>query len=135
MKIIDNAKNFKPFTRSDEYRVPDAYKDGGFGLTDQVIVNKYRTAGKEIIKSVGRQILSGNFNLTSISFPIKCMQANSILQIVASICCVNPVYLNAAALAPDLIERMKFVICGAVAWIYPSHHFDKPLNPVLGETC
>lgn len=53
-KIFDNALNFKPVDRSDEYRVPDAYKDGGFGLTDQVILSKYRTAGKEIIKSVGK---------------------------------------------------------------------------------
>ena len=67
------SKTFKPINRKDEYRVPDAYKDGGFGLTDQVILNKYRTAGKEILKTVGKQLLSGQFNLTTVSFPIKCM--------------------------------------------------------------
>jgi hypothetical protein len=47
---------------------------------------------------------------------------------------VNPVFLNAAALTKDPIERMKLVISASLAWIYPTHTFDKPLNPVLGET-
>ena len=34
----------------DEYRTPDSFKDGGFGLTNQVILSKYRSAAKEIIK-------------------------------------------------------------------------------------
>lgn len=97
-------------------------------------MSRYRTAGKEIIKSVGKQILTGNFNLTNISFPIKCMQHQSILQIIGSISCVCPIFLNAAALATDPIERMKFVVCSSISWIYPTHHFDKPLNPILGET-
>lgn len=59
LKILENAKRFKPLTRTDDYRVQDAYKDGGFALTDAAIVAKYRQAAKEILKSVGRQILSG----------------------------------------------------------------------------
>lgn len=47
---------------------------------------------------------------------------------------VFPFYLNAAAAASDPIERMKYVISSSVAFIYATHHFDKPLNPVLGET-
>ena len=34
----------------DEYRTPDSFKDGGFGLTNQVILSKYRNhkvSGKE----------------------------------------------------------------------------------------
>ena len=27
-------ENFKGIDRKDDYRAPDAYKDGGFGLTD-----------------------------------------------------------------------------------------------------
>ena len=54
IRILENAKKFRTLNRNDEYRVPEAYKDGGFGLTDQVISAKYRTAGKEIIKSVGK---------------------------------------------------------------------------------
>ena len=29
---------------------------------------------------------------------------------------------------------MKFVICQSLTYIYPTHFFDKPLNPMLGET-
>lgn len=131
MNIISN---FKGIQRSDDYRSPDAYKNGGFALTDPVILTKYRSAGKEIIKKVGRQILNGQFNLTNVSFPIKCMQHETILQIVASVSMVYPFYLNAAAHATDPIERLKYVITASIAFIYPCHHFDKPLSPILGET-
>ena len=47
---------------------------------------------------------------------------------------VFPFYLTAAAKATDPVERMKYVIASSVAFIYPTHHFDKPLNPILGET-
>jgi hypothetical protein len=29
---------------------------------------------------------------------------------------------------------MKFVMTASVSYIYPTHCFDKPLNPILGET-
>ena len=63
-QIEQTIANFRGLELHDEYRTPDAYKDGGFGLNDPVIVAKYRSAGKEIIKQVGKKILSGNFNLT-----------------------------------------------------------------------
>ena len=48
--------------------------------------------------------------------------------------CVNPVYLNAAAMTNDPVERMKLIVAATVAYIFPTHSFDKPLNPILGET-
>jgi hypothetical protein len=61
------------------------------------LTKKHRSAGKEILKSVGKKILSGKFNLTTISFPIKCMCPASIMEIMATIAGVNPLYMNAAA--------------------------------------
>lgn len=58
-----------------------------------------RSAGKEILKTVGKKILTGSFNLTTISFPIKCMCSASMLQAMATISGVNPFYMNAAALS------------------------------------
>jgi hypothetical protein len=29
---------------------------------------------------------------------------------------------------------MKHVIVGSISYIYPCHTFEKPLNPILGET-
>lgn len=56
------------------------------------------------------------------------------LEVIASIGCVFPVYLNAAALTDNPIERMKYVMTASICLLHPTHHFNKPLNPVLGET-
>ena len=52
---------------------PNAGYYGGFQLLDGALTSKMRSAGKEILKTVGKKILSGKFNLTTVSFPIKCM--------------------------------------------------------------
>jgi len=46
----------------------------------------------------------------------------------------SPTYMNAAAFATDPVERMKFVITESLSFIYPTHTYEKPLNPILGET-
>ena len=46
-----------------------------------------------------------------------------------------PVYLNFAALCTDdPVERMKLVIAQNVSYAYYDKIFEKPLNPILGET-
>ena len=110
------------------------HNNGGFALTDKAIISKYRGAGKDLIKAVGKQIITGKFNLTTVSLPIRVMDHKSVVELVASIGCVGPAYLNAAALSKDPIERMKYVMVASVAFIGPTHTFDKPLNPILGET-
>jgi len=62
------------------------------------------------------------------------MSPVSILQLLAGCNLHAPLYLNAAALINDPVERMKFVIANSISYIYPTHCFDKPLNPILGET-
>jgi hypothetical protein len=42
--------------------------------------------------------------------------------------------MNAAALSKDPVERMKLMMTSSLAWIYCTHHFEKPLDPILGET-
>jgi len=44
------------------------------------------------------------------------------------------VYLNKAASISDPVERFKLVMASSIAFYYPSIMYDKPLNPVLGET-
>jgi hypothetical protein len=80
-----------------------------------------RSAGKEILKNVGKKILSGKFNLTTISFPIKCMCPLSMLEVIATIAGVNPLFMNAAALSKDPVERFKLIMAASVAFIYPTH--------------
>ena len=35
---------------SDDFRHPDAHKDGGFPLNDAAVIGKYRNAFKDIVK-------------------------------------------------------------------------------------
>lgn len=79
-------------------------------------------------------LLSGKFELYKVSFPIKAMSAKSILNAVSAASIHTPVYLSAAAQTDDPLERMKHVITTSMSYIHPTHFFDKPLNPILGET-
>lgn len=79
------AKNFQGFKDlKDDFRAADAGYYGGFDLKDAELSSRLRSAGKEILKSVGKKILSGKFNLTTISFPIKCMCPLSLLETFAT---------------------------------------------------
>lgn len=123
------ARNFKGFKQyKDDLRASDAGYYGGFDLKDSELSSRLRSAGKEILKNVGKKILSGKFNLTTISFPIKCMCPLSMLEVMATISGVNPLYLNAAALTKDPIERLIFLMTSTIAFIYPTHQFEKPVS-------
>lgn len=124
----------RPVNRSDDYRALDVARDGGFNLDDAVLLAKYRSAMKDLLKQVGRMLLSGKFELYKVSFPIKAMYHKSILYAVSKLAVHSPIFLNAAALSNNPVERMKFIICQSLTYIYPTHFFDKPLNPILGET-
>lgn len=79
-------------------------------------------------------LLAGKFELYKVSFPIKAMSPASILKLLANTAINSPTYLTAAALTSDPVERMKFVIVNSFSYNEPVHTFDKPLNPILGET-
>ena len=42
--------------------------------------------------------------------------------------------MNVAAQTKDPVERMKHVMVTSLSFVHPCHIFDKPLNPILGET-
>lgn len=131
-EFLTMARNFKGFNQyKDDYRAPDAGYYGGFDLKDSELTSRLRSAGKEILKSVGKKILSGKFNLTTISFPIKCMCPLSMLEVIATIVGVHPVFINAAALTSDPIERLILVMTASIALIYPTHQFEKPVSQLF----
>ena len=99
LEIVEEARNLKPLDLSDDYRTPDAHKDGGFPLDDAQVIAKYRNAFKDVVKQVGRTIFSGKFNLASVSFPIKCMSDKSMLYLIATLCMHAPHYMTRAALS------------------------------------
>ncbi len=83
-------------------------------MTDNELTSRLRGAGKEILKSVGKKILSGKFNLTTISFPIKCMCPKSMLEVMATIAGAHSFYLNAAAQNADPLERVKLIMACSI---------------------
>jgi hypothetical protein len=62
------------------------------------------------------------------------MSYETILQSVANPTKLNAHFFQLAARCTDPVERMKYVIGGSVAYIHYAHHWNKPLNPILGET-
>lgn len=133
-ELKDKAKEFQPLKVKDKFRCPNAHKNGGFPLNDLETMNNLRSAVKGVIAQVGRSILSGQFNLATISFPIWCMAPKSILQQIAVVPSSISYHLMAAAYARDPVERMKHVMITNISYLYPSHNWGKPLNPILGET-
>ena len=71
--MSNSYSRFRPLNHSDDYRASDVAKDGGFNLDDAAMLAKYRSAFKDLLKQVGRMLLSGKFELYKVSFPIKAM--------------------------------------------------------------
>ena len=125
---------FTPSQHDDDYRSAVGHSDGGFALTDKEVISKFRGAFKSLLGEIGSKIIKGDFNLTTVSLPIKAMDHNSILQTISTMGTVSSYFYTIAALTTDPIERMKLVVTGSIAYLEPTHHWNKPLNPILGET-
>lgn len=123
---------FKFFPNDEEHRHEHAYSKGGKVCPDKVQVNKIRSIGKEMIKIVGKKIISGDLNLTRISFPIKAMVPRTALENSTMSCCMNPYFMKRACEATDPLERFKYVITNTISAFYYLSMFLKPLNPVIG---
>jgi hypothetical protein len=120
---------------ADEFRPSNANNStGGIDYKDKELVKTMRSAGYDILKQIGRKILTGNFNLTTLSFPIKVMLPYTILEAIAKSLNQFPFYLNLASQQTSCVEKMKFVIVATMAGFYSNSQILKPLNPVLGET-
>ncbi|CAD8085669.1 unnamed protein product [Paramecium sonneborni] len=132
--IMNYAVNFKKIDYKDEYRVSIAHKSGGTACQDKKIIELARSVGKNMIKQVGQKLLSGNFNLTQVSFPIRAMIPKSALEKTFMQTILFPLYMNKAASIQDPLERIKLSIIGLLSNYIQANSFLKPLNPILGET-
>ena len=137
--FIENAKQWRPSEYKDNYRVPEAGPKGGLPLSDPKAQEQLRAVGKELIKSIGKKVLQGNFNLTTVSFPIRCMMANTSLHNTMKSVSLGPIFFTRAALVTHPIERLKFIVIGTLSTYQATSAFLKPvnstqLNPIIGET-
>jgi hypothetical protein len=87
-----------------------------------------------MIKEIGRKIISGDFNLTTVSFPIRAMIPVSGLEKTFMQTIFFPLYMNRAAMTDDPIERFRLVMVATICNYIQANTFLKPLNPILGET-
>jgi hypothetical protein len=92
-----------------------------------------RSVGKYVLSQIGRKILSGDLNLTRISFPIKAMVAKSALENTLHSATFFPLFINRAHHQSPL-EKLKLVITATIASFHVNLSFHKPLNPIIGET-
>lgn len=116
------------------YRHPSSNPYGGLNLNAD---EKSRSIVKEILKSLGRKILEGNFTdimrisrPACISFPMTFLQAASRDFSYCS-------FLNQAALVDDPVIRLQLVGAFVVSGLHinPVEFGNTPpLNPILGET-
>ena len=81
-EIWNLVKNLAIINSKDDVRCENSYKNGGQICPDPETVKNIRNIGKELIKEIGRKIISGSFNLTTISFPIKSMIPKSALETI-----------------------------------------------------
>lgn len=87
-----------------------------------------------MIKIIGRKILSGEFNLTKISIPIKSCYPKTALYNSIKGYRIFPYFMKTAAECKDPVERFKITLACLVSQPYYLNMFLKPLNPILGET-
>ena len=134
-EVLVKASQWEVSKYDDDHKDENAGYYGGFQLTDPEVTDKLRSAAKELLKLVGQKLLSGDFNLTRVSFPIKCMCPLTILQTMSWGHSTMPIYLNyAASIKDNPVERLKLVMAQNISQTYHDKIFHKPLNPILGET-
>jgi len=129
-------EEWKTYQTTDDVRVPHAYKKGGKTAENWNAVKKLRAVGKDFIYKIGKHVLSGNFNLTTVPFPIRAMVPKSYLEYVGRVpTAFFPLYMNLALKTSDPVERFKFYMVSSICYFFMTTSFAKPLNPILGETC
>ena len=118
--------NFKFPTETDEFRPIYANVDeGGFDFASTKTMGIIRGIGTDLIKQIGKKIISGDFNLTTISIPIKVMVPISILQHVCNGHFNFPLYLNMASV---LLEPL-LLLC-----VFPLWHKLHVCSSLLAST-
>jgi len=133
-KIDEFQKNSKFLQYKDEFRPESTSSKGGIKFEKQEITSLLRSSATDIIAQIGKKLITGDFNLTTVAFPIKVMIPISILQSIARSFFQFPYYCHLASLNSSPVEKMKYVITASMSSLFCSSLFLKPMNPILGET-
>lgn len=125
--ILTKARQLTVSKRKDEYRASPTDKVGGVTCVDEKVLQTLRDIAKEFLKKLVGQILTFKFNLTTISFPIRCMRPLSLLESFGNGGCTVPLYLNKAWHLKDPVERLKYVMVMQLSTFRHTSSFLKPV--------
>lgn len=81
-----------------------------------------------MIKEIGRKLITGDLNLTKVSFPIKAMVPRTALETATYSSCTFPLYMALAMKTKDPVEKMKYIIAGVISPNYYMNMFLKPVR-------
>jgi hypothetical protein len=113
---------------------PDAAPDGGVLCTDASVMERQKSAVVDIMKSLGKKLLTGKFDLLKISLPVKIFEPRSYLQKLCDPLVFTDL-MGRAASAETPEERLRWVATYFVAGYHRAFlTWSKPFNPILGET-
>jgi len=133
-KFLEKYKKWTYSKLVDEFRPDYCSKFGGIELRHPEAMKIIRSIAVDLVTQIGKKLISGDFNLTTVSIHIRVMQPFTILQTLAKSIYQLPIYLNLASVIQDPLERFKLVVVATLASFTKSSCFIKPLNPILGET-
>lgn len=112
----------------------DAHNDGGLGCNNQEVLDSQRGVVSDVVKQIGKQLLTGRLNLINVSLPVKLFEPRSYLEKLADVW-VSPRFLHQAAQTSDPVGRLKLVVAFFLSGIHLAFAtWRKPFNPILGET-
>lgn len=80
-----------------------------------------------MIKLIGKKIISGDMNLTRVSFPIKAMVPKTALENSTVGGCMLPYFMAKACKEIDPVEKMKFLVTSIISSAYYMNMFLKPV--------
>jgi len=109
---------WQTLTNREDVRFPYSYKGGGKTAENEKVIKKLRYIAKEVVYNIGKKLLSGNFNLTTVSFPIKAMVPKTILDNVVFSTCYYPLYLGLAMKTQDPVERFKMHLLATLTYFW-----------------
>lgn len=92
---------------------PDTHEEGGLAMNNRALLEQQRGAIFELIRDMGKQLLTGHINLVNLSMPVKMFEPRSYLEKLSDVW-VHSRILTKAASCDDQLLRLKWVVTWCV---------------------
>eukprot|EP00824_Muranothrix_gubernata_P007439 TRINITY_DN194_c0_g1_i1.p1 TRINITY_DN194_c0_g1~~TRINITY_DN194_c0_g1_i1.p1 ORF type:complete len:451 (+),score=63.67 TRINITY_DN194_c0_g1_i1:2-1354(+) len=108
-------------------------KDGALKFNDEKVLAKNRKVVYDVLKKFAKSIFHSD--VVGMSLPAKMHTCRSFTEKYADDLRSELYAFERAAKLSDPIERLKIVTIGVLSGFVHTLEMEKPLNPMLGETC